>query len=82
MYYYLFFRSRLIPRWLSGWGILAIVLMIAVWLVALFNHQPMTTYVVLLLPLAVQEIVLAIWLLVRGFAPSDGVSASRPQVAG
>ena len=59
MYYVLFWRSRLIPRWLSGWGILAIALLFAVWLVALFSHNPMTTYAVLAVPLGVQEIVLA-----------------------
>jgi Domain of unknown function (DUF4386) len=67
MHYALFYRSRLIPRWLSGWGILAIVLILGVWLVALLSHQPMTTYTVLVLPLGVQEIVLAVWLTVKGF---------------
>ncbi|HVN12429.1 MAG TPA: DUF4386 domain-containing protein [Kineosporiaceae bacterium] len=67
MYYALFYRSRLIPRWLSGWGLLAIIVLLAVWLVALFSHQPMTTYTVLVLPLGVQEIVLAVWLIAKGF---------------
>jgi len=74
MYYSVFYRSRLIPRWLSGWGILAVVLLIVVWMVALFTHHPMTTYTVLLLPIAVQEMVLAVWLIVRGFS-SPGAPA-------
>jgi Domain of unknown function (DUF4386) len=78
MYYTVFYRSRLLPRWLSGWGILAIVLMIAVWLVALVNHRPMTTYTVLLLPIAVQEMVLAVWLIVRGFSSPGRRSGAVP----
>lgn len=82
MYYVVFYRSRLIPRWLSGWGILAIALLFAAWLVALFSHNPMTTYVVLALPLAVQEFVLAGWLIVKGFATPSSDSQRRPQGLG
>ena len=82
MYYVLFYRSRLIPRWLSGWGILAIALLLAVWLVALFTHNPMTTYTVLALPLAVQEIVLALWLIVKGFASAPSDSGPQPHQPG
>lgn len=67
MYYYLLYRSQLVPRWLSGWGILAIILTFVACLSALFGHHPVTTYALLVLPIAVQEIVLAVWLIAKGF---------------
>ena len=70
MYYYLFFQSRLIPRWLSGWGFVAIILMMAACVLALFSDRPVTGYALLYLPIAVQEMVLAVWLIVKGFNPS------------
>ena len=67
MYYAVFYRSGLIPRWLSGWGIAAEVLMFIACLSSLFSRHPVTSYVILVLPIAVQEMVLALWLIVRGF---------------
>lgn len=71
MYYYLFYQSRLIPRWLSGWGIIAIILMMAACVSAFFSGKPVTGYVLLVIPIAVQEMVMAIWLIVKGFSPSS-----------
>ncbi len=76
MYYYAFFQSRLIPRWLSGWGIVAVILMAAAGVSSLFSDQPVTGYGLLILPIFLQEMVLAVWLIVKGFrstvaAPSD-----------
>jgi uncharacterized membrane protein HdeD (DUF308 family) len=70
MYYYLFYRSRLVPRWLSGWGLGAVLLMLVACLLALFSRNPVTSYVVLIIPIALQEMVLAVWLLAKGFSPA------------
>ncbi len=67
MYYYLFFQSRLIPRWLSGFGIIAVVLLAAACVLALFSGNRVTSYIPLAAPIAVQEMVLAGWLLAKGF---------------
>jgi Domain of unknown function (DUF4386) len=70
MYYYVLYRSRLVPRWLSGWGIAAELPMLIACLSASFSHTPVTSFTILILPIAVQEMVLAAWLIFRGFSPS------------
>jgi hypothetical protein len=75
MYYYLFFQSQLIPRWLSGFGIVAIILMMAACVLALFSDNRITSYIPLAFPIFLQEMVLAVWLIVKGFNPS--VTASK-----
>jgi hypothetical protein len=76
MYYYVFFQSRLIPRWLSGFGIAAIILMMAACVLSLINDSPITGYVLLAFPIALQEMILAVWLIVKGFGAS--AMASQP----
>src|SRR4030042_142739 len=75
MYYYLFLQSRFIPRWLSGFGIVAILLMMAACVLALFSGNRITSYIPLAFPIFLQEMVLAVWLIAKGFNPS--VSASK-----
>jgi hypothetical protein len=67
LYYVVFYQSRLIPRWLSGWGLIAIILMLAACVLALFSQRPIQTYTIRVLPIAVQELCLAIWLMAKGF---------------
>jgi hypothetical protein len=78
MYYTVFYQSRLIPRWLAGWGLVGATLTIVSSVILLFRLiDPMsTTQVVLNLPIGVQEMVLAVWLIVRGFNPSAIAFAS------
>jgi hypothetical protein len=76
MYYYLFFQSRLIPRWLSGFGIVAIILMMAACVLALFSGNLITSYIPLAFPIFLQEMVLAVWLIVKGFNPSAVTSGA------
>jgi len=66
MIYYIFYQSRLIPRWLSGWGLVGAVLYLVAPLASMFGSE----LGILMLPLAVQEMVMAVWLIVKGFNPS------------
>ena len=76
MYYTLFYQSRLIPRWLSGWGIVAIILMMTACVLSLFSDNRITSYIPLAFPVFLQEMVLAVWLIVKGFNPSVTASGS------
>jgi hypothetical protein len=79
LYYALFYRSRLVPRWLSGWGIAAVLSMMTACLLALFRDHSVTGYTLLILPIGVQEMVLAAWLLVKGLSGSRLVVASASE---
>ncbi len=78
MYYYVFYRSGLIPRWLSGWGIVAILMHLTGALITMFTQvDPFSTSTSLLsIPIGLNELVLAGWLIVKGFNPSAIASLS------
>jgi hypothetical protein len=63
MFYYLFYATELIPRWLSGWGLIGAIIYFVWGLIALFGLN----LEFLAIPLALQEMVLAVWLIVKGF---------------
>jgi Domain of unknown function (DUF4386) len=63
MIYYLFHQSKLIPRWISVWGLIGAVLYLASGLSAMFS----VGLGILMAPLALQEMVMAVWLIVKGF---------------
>ncbi|MCZ7384350.1 MAG: DUF4386 family protein [Candidatus Methanoperedens sp.] len=76
------YRSRLIPRWLSVWGLVALALVLSMALLIAFGESisgPSGMQVLLFLPILVQEMVLAVWLIVKGFNPSAIASGSAQQ---
>jgi hypothetical protein len=72
VYYYIFYQSRLVPRWLAGWGIIGAAMLFVGGLLGMFSVVGALSppQLVLALPIAVQEMALAVWLIVRGFSPS------------
>jgi len=76
--YLSFYRTRLIPRWLSVWGFIAVVFYMASTLLKFFHMDPGIGFY-LEMVMAPQELVMAVWLIVKGFNPSAiaALSAKR-----
>ncbi|GAB6275233.1 MAG: hypothetical protein STSR0004_20980 [Peptococcaceae bacterium] len=64
--YISFYRTRLIPRWLSVWGLIGVVPYMAYALLHLFHMDNGVGFYLQML-LAPQEIVMALWLVIKGF---------------
>lgn len=73
MYYYVFFRTKLVPRWLSVWGLIALAMLLTMAILVMFGGEPSGMMLVLALPIAVQEMVLAIWLILRCLPPTTAL---------
>jgi len=78
MFYYLLYQSKLIPRFISVWGLIGGTLVLAeAGFLAMVSHSPFSTIPIFLwLPVAVNEMVLAVWLIVKGFNSSAIASGS------
>jgi len=78
MYYTVFYQYRLVPRWLSGWGLAGITLTTITSVLVMLHIIPGfgTVQVVANLPIALQEMVFAVWLIAKGINPSAVASLS------
>lgn len=77
----LLYPARLVPRWLAGWGLLGALLLLTRSVLELYGVQ--SSFALQLLwaaPIALQEMVLAVWLIVRGFDTSRLTPGSPDQV--
>jgi len=72
LYYCVFYRTELVPRWLSGWGVVAVIMTMVSAVLTMFGLMaPFSAeQVVLNIPILFQEIVFAAWLIVKGFDTS------------
>jgi hypothetical protein len=78
MYYVVFYQFRLVPRWLTVWGLVGITLTIISALLVMFHLVPPfgAIQIFLNLPILPQELVLAVWLIIKGINPSAAASLS------
>lgn len=63
---WMLWTSRPVPRRLSGWGLVTAVVLVALSVAALLIAAPDALAIVLIAPLALQEMVLAVWMIVKG----------------
>ncbi len=68
--YILLYQSKLVPTWLSAWGLVGGALLLVRALLEMFG-QELSGVVqgVLAAPIGLNEMVLAVWLIVKGFNP-------------
>ena len=71
MIYLVFYQTKLVPRWLSGWGFIGAILYFIAHIEGIFGSQQILSLGsglgFLMIPLAIQEMVFAVWLIVKGF---------------
>jgi hypothetical protein len=69
MFYYMLYQSRLIPRFISVWGLIGALAVLATALLDTFGISPGSLEFLGVLML-LNELFLGIWLIVKGFNPS------------
>jgi hypothetical protein len=79
LYYLIFYRTKIVPRWLSGWGVVAAIMTMVSALAVMYGLiAPFSTaQIIFNLPILPQELVLAVWLIIKGF----NLSAVAPEAA-
>jgi hypothetical protein len=73
MLYSALYRSKLIPGWLSVWGLIAAVAILSALILSAFTDISPAIELLLIAPIAVQEMVMAVWLIVKGFKPDETI---------
>ncbi|MEH7435878.1 DUF4386 domain-containing protein [Neobacillus drentensis] len=78
MYSYIFYKTKLVPRFISVLGITGATLVFICALLVMFGVIEQVSFWggILAVPVAANEMILAVWLIVKGFNPSALASLS------
>jgi len=76
---WMLWKSRLVPRWISVWGIISALVLGSLAIAVLFTSISDTLAIALIAPLAIQEMVLALWFIFKGF---DSDALNQIEAAG
>jgi hypothetical protein len=68
MFYWVLYQAKLIPRWISGWGLISAILVLVFAFLNLFGIVAVKD--IFDISIFLQEMVMAVWLIVKGFNPS------------
>jgi len=79
MLYSLLYRSHLVPRWIPVWGFIGILLHFSTAHFMMFRILDSDSLTFINLPILIQEIVMAVWLMVKGFGPTAITPTERVQ---
>lgn len=64
------YQSRLLPRFVAIWGLIAVTLVLVLNIVIQYNPLEMSITMTLALPMILNEIFMGLWLVVKGFNKS------------
>lgn len=65
MFYFLLYKSKLLPRFISVWGLIGVFLLFAEILSSIFGSS--LGGIMIMLPMGLNEIFLGTWLIIKGF---------------
>lgn len=79
LYYIAFYLTGMVPRWLTVWGFAGLALIVVTAIATLFDGAPFAVagnMQILAIPIALQELVLALWLIIKGYDLPDTTRTS------
>lgn len=76
LFYYILYKSKLIPRVISIWGFIGVTLI----LILIFFKDGMVVNMIFVLPIILNEIFLGIWLIAKGFTQPALILDSGKQI--
>ncbi|MFZ3132070.1 MAG: DUF4386 domain-containing protein [Desulfosporosinus sp.] len=68
MFYWVLYQANLIPRWISGWGLISAIMVLGFAVLNLFGIVAVKD--VFDTSIFLQEMVMAVWLIMKGFNPT------------